>query len=286
MKGRKGFTLIELLVVIAIIAILAAILFPVFAKARRAAQQSTCQSNLKQIGNAFKMYLSEWDETYPTNRRKSGTTLTDVNPHVALGSLDTDTGMPRRFENGINWVEALYPYVEAVVKKEDSSSAWKCPAASASEYPTGTPPTGGSWNHAVNYTFNACLAEQSEAIVRKSDNLMVSREFSRLTCAILRPLNTNCIGTNAQIPQYPFLNRNDYSLSDTSKASKPHGNGSNILFADGHVKVFDVSMFPNHGVLSAATSYDPVTQQWYNFHYANPRTDSEKSRNQTIAITP
>jgi prepilin-type N-terminal cleavage/methylation domain-containing protein len=49
---RRGFTLIELLVVIAIIAILAAILFPVFAQAREKARQSTCQSNLKQIGTA------------------------------------------------------------------------------------------------------------------------------------------------------------------------------------------------------------------------------------------
>jgi len=54
---RPGFTAIELLVVIAIIAILAAILFPVFARAREKARQSTCQSNLKTLGSAFEMYL-------------------------------------------------------------------------------------------------------------------------------------------------------------------------------------------------------------------------------------
>jgi prepilin-type N-terminal cleavage/methylation domain-containing protein/prepilin-type processing-associated H-X9-DG protein len=59
---RRGFTLIELLVVIAIIAILAAILFPVFAQAREKARSSTCQSNLKQIGTAFKMYVQDYDE--------------------------------------------------------------------------------------------------------------------------------------------------------------------------------------------------------------------------------
>jgi len=61
----KGFTLIELLVVIAIIAILAAILFPVFARARENARRSSCQSNEKQIALGFKQYTSDYDEKYP-----------------------------------------------------------------------------------------------------------------------------------------------------------------------------------------------------------------------------
>ncbi|HEY3332200.1 MAG TPA: DUF1559 domain-containing protein [Capsulimonadaceae bacterium] len=60
-----GFTLIELLVVIAIIAILAAILFPVFATAREKARQTTCASNLKQLGIAFSAYIQDYDEVYP-----------------------------------------------------------------------------------------------------------------------------------------------------------------------------------------------------------------------------
>ncbi len=63
-QTRRGFTLIELLVVIAIIAILAAILFPVFARARAKAQQNTCLSNVKQMNLALIMYASDYDQQY------------------------------------------------------------------------------------------------------------------------------------------------------------------------------------------------------------------------------
>ena len=66
MKGMKrGFTLIELLVVITIIAILAAILFPVFARAKAAAKQTVCISNLKQIGTAMSLYMGDHDDIFP-----------------------------------------------------------------------------------------------------------------------------------------------------------------------------------------------------------------------------
>ncbi|MBC8104296.1 MAG: DUF1559 domain-containing protein, partial [Cytophagales bacterium] len=61
-SSRAGFTLIELLVVIAIIAILAAILFPVFARARENARRASCQSNLKQIGLGLIQYSQDYDE--------------------------------------------------------------------------------------------------------------------------------------------------------------------------------------------------------------------------------
>ncbi len=77
MHNRRGFTLIELLVVIAIIAILAAILMPVFAQAREKARSASCQSNLKQIGLAIRMYIQDYDENLPSSTdepRPDGTT--------------------------------------------------------------------------------------------------------------------------------------------------------------------------------------------------------------------
>lgn len=71
---RLGFTLIELLVVIAIIAILAAILFPVFARARENARRASCQSNLKQLGLGIMQYVQDYDERYPAYVRQYGIT--------------------------------------------------------------------------------------------------------------------------------------------------------------------------------------------------------------------
>ncbi len=85
MSRKKGFTLIELLVVIAIIAILAAILFPVFARARAKAKASSCLAQVKQLALAFKMYESDWDDKF-------------------CGPLWGSYGPM--------WCEAIYPYVK------------------------------------------------------------------------------------------------------------------------------------------------------------------------------
>jgi prepilin-type N-terminal cleavage/methylation domain-containing protein/prepilin-type processing-associated H-X9-DG protein len=88
---RSGFTLIELLVVIAIIAIIAAILFPVFALAREKARQATCQSNLKQISLATKMYQQDYDEMYPPGIVPAGagivSALTLLQPYARNTSI-------------------------------------------------------------------------------------------------------------------------------------------------------------------------------------------------------
>src|ERR687891_88477 len=80
MHQQRAFTLIELLVVIAIIAILAAILFPVFARARESARSASCRSNLKQIGLAAAMYKQDYDETMPFQVNGSAWTFHPTDP--------------------------------------------------------------------------------------------------------------------------------------------------------------------------------------------------------------
>lgn len=112
MKQNKGFTLIELLVVIAIIAILAAILFPVFAKAREKARQSSCASNLKQIGLSIAQYKQDYDETHPLNWPSSGPGGTRAYPNCGIAT-------------GFFWIDALAPYTK-------NDQIWICPSGESS----------------------------------------------------------------------------------------------------------------------------------------------------------
>lgn len=128
MRDRKnGFTLIELLVVIAIIAILASILFPVFAKARESARASSCLSNMKQIGTAFQMYLTDNDQLFPCCWREAATNIGD-----GAGEVYNGHSMP----GGSAWLDyaktcsiraQLDPYVKSggiFHCPSDSGSAW------------------------------------------------------------------------------------------------------------------------------------------------------------------
>lgn len=278
MKGRKGFTLIELLVVIAIIAILAAILFPVFARARQAAQKSNCQSNMKQLGQAFKMYLQDWHDTYPTNRPVTGVVPQAANYTVTLTPVASL--VPPNKPNSLSWVEGLYPYMEmpsdvgTPANPKVESGAWECRSASSRPYPTPPTPTSPTTAY-VTYAMNMNLLEQPEGVIKGSDRLMLARELEYHANALCRPMNVSDAVTP---PLNAFANDFDsiFKINGFPTTGKLHAGGSHILFADSHVKFFSVSQMPR----IAALEYDAVDAQWYNF------VTTGKMNNKTIAITP
>ncbi len=145
--SQRGFTLIELLVVIAIIAILAAILFPVFAKAREKARQIACLSNMKQIGLATLQYVQDYDEAFYPHRFNC-----DANGAVTSGSAagrcsqyasgqSPAAGLSGGAEQRFYWMYMLQPYTKsyAVFKCPDTPSGFTSDTnQNAQTIPTGT----------------------------------------------------------------------------------------------------------------------------------------------------
>ena len=130
MARRTGFTLIELLVVIAIIAILAAILFPVFAKAREKARQSSCASNLKQFGIAALSYVQDYDETiFGSNNAPCTYVCAD--------------GVTVSASTNMLWQYQILPYMK-------NSQIFNCPSSST-KFPTNAY-SGGTASYGFNDT--------------------------------------------------------------------------------------------------------------------------------------
>ena len=143
MSKRKGFTLIELLVVIAIIAILAAILFPVFSKAREKARQASCLSNQKQIGLGMMMYIEDYDYTYPPcaqgflssprtlvvdndTTKPSGHFYSDPTSSGSAPGTGTTSGGCLHF---VTWMDSIYPYI-------NNLNVFSCPDAHVAAAPS------------------------------------------------------------------------------------------------------------------------------------------------------
>jgi prepilin-type N-terminal cleavage/methylation domain-containing protein/prepilin-type processing-associated H-X9-DG protein len=133
---RSGFTLIELLVVIAIIAILAAILFPVFARAREKARQSSCLSNMKQIALGHLMYAQDYDERIVFN----------------MGYFNSDNLNPPR---SMWWYMRLQPYIK-------NEQILLCPSMSDHTHSVGG---GSTQNYECDYAMNTFIDNQPLANV-------------------------------------------------------------------------------------------------------------------------
>ncbi len=137
-KKRSGFTLIELLVVIAIIAILAAMLFPVFARARESARKIQCLSNVKNIAMAVQIYLTDYDRLWPHEDRA------DVRAGFAdLGCGDPGSSLSAEFN-----LDRANPYLRAAVILDEytkNRDIWRCPSAPRDLIFGIINPRGGDW---------------------------------------------------------------------------------------------------------------------------------------------
>ena len=203
-SNRKfAFTLIELLVVIAIIAILAAILFPVFARARENARRASCQSNLKQIGLGIMQYAQDYDEKYPLSRT--------IYYHNGFKNLQAP------------WHLTIYPYVK-------SYQIYKCPSFTGNGTINWTNDgTGDKIPQSYICTHNVDDGFWGgRGVITGGEN---GQGDSLSLAALQYPTTTIMIGEHAPgrvDPEY-WSNYDDMKMTN-------HLGTTNFLFADGHVK--------------------------------------------------
>ena len=215
---RKGFTLIELLVVIAIIAILAAILFPVFARAREKARQTSCASNLRQIGLAVQMYAQDWDETLPPN-------FTPGDPYTAANGV-------------VSWRSILMPYIKNSQIHSCPDYRPSLPYNGADFDSAGNPTEGGYLMQMAFWSYTPyCLAEGS--ITRPSQYILFgdgqASDYGADGSSYLT-FGFNLGGSTSMGPRVVWSRDNYDGSLPFSVASQRHGGGSNYAYADGHVK--------------------------------------------------
>ena len=142
MSRRRGFTLIELLVVIAIIAILAAMLFPVFARARESARKIQCLSNVKNVGMAMQMYLTDFDRFPPGEH--------DADVIAYWQEQGCDPGCCSNQANPyLRWPVILDEYTK-------NRDIWRCPSAKHPCYPAQIMPVPDWFTQYKNGSYCAC----------------------------------------------------------------------------------------------------------------------------------
>jgi len=204
MNRRKGFTLIELLVVIAIIAILAAILFPVFARAREKARQTSCLSNLKQLGLGLLMYAQDYDEALPATYQ-----------WYVQGS---DWPL-------YAWRPCIFPYVK-------NGQLFQCPSDSGA----GADPSGSGLIPNSSYAANVNVMPGVRGtfdgsigtITKPAETMMVFDAWNpNRWCAVDNASLGNGLGCNARPSGLRYGDNVDISR---------HNGGFNAVLCDGHAK--------------------------------------------------
>lgn len=252
-QNRAAFTLIELLVVIAIIAILAAILFPVFARARENARRASCQSNLKQIGLGIMQYAQDFDEKFPMSEYGGG----------------ADSGIPY-----VQWYQAVQPYMKSG-SNFGKGGVFQCPSYTASSNDFAQcygihndlcPSYFNKANGAVTYPLSILSNAADKVLVVEKGNS--GKNFSYPNFVTSEDHWTTGVGT-------PLGSKDDNDKIDSTDYDEPGGdihyesagmpryrhlNTSNMLFADGHVKAIvrgRVRWFTNIYIRGTSYNGDP-----------------------------
>ncbi len=211
---RRGFTLIELLVVIAIIAILAAILFPVFAKAREKARQTSCLSNIKQLVLGCAMYVQDYDENWVP---------------IWPGAY----GQPGNY---ILWMHVILPYVK-------NSQIFTCPSAPDQSWTGGLNTAGTGPDAKCGYGANTAWT-YDDTTYRTHVGPFRGAMYGTVSLANIQ-LPSECIALAdgrwywPQSYGYVYAYTVEPRRSDVPPAPMPrHNGGANVGFVDGHAKWF------------------------------------------------
>ncbi|HEY0073589.1 MAG TPA: DUF1559 domain-containing protein [Abditibacteriaceae bacterium] len=228
---KSAFTLIELLVVIAIIALLAAILFPVFGRARENARKTSCANNLKQLGLGMMQYVSDNDGVYPFFST-SGVTGYVAPPELAA--------LPGGSSTDIKWSHLIYPYVK-------NTQIYLCPSRNGART-MGRNVTYGMNFHYLSYSRSGTSFYVANETDLQNPAEMIALADSQGTGAgaylkdgeandTARELNHGysidpARGTAADLP----TNHTSSTGGLFSLISTRHLDGGNVAFADGHVK--------------------------------------------------
>jgi prepilin-type N-terminal cleavage/methylation domain-containing protein/prepilin-type processing-associated H-X9-DG protein len=214
---RNAFTLIELLVTISIIALLAAILFPVFARARENARRASCMSNLKQIGLAAMQYIQDNDGHYPPcfmRSSNSGTSpIKNTDTSKPSGVFKTTIGTVDNWET---WMDAIFPYVK-------STQVFTCPSSRvASEIPSYgyNMAIGGYGGYCSYFEPAGCpsYTPVTESVINHPAEVIMFMDYYSQSNIYTAPWNMY------------------YALTTSNTTVTPHLEGGIQAFADGHVK--------------------------------------------------
>jgi len=287
MSCRRGFTLVELLVVIAIIALLAAILFPVFSQVRERAKQTSCMSNLRQIGLAFTMYLNDKNERFPPHIIGQGSSA-GLNAAIVEGLEPPNVPADRFvFEPyggpGVahykSWMDCVFPYTGKSMKIFTCPSHTQTPVDLA----TLTPPFGGD---PEGY---ALLGNRMYMLPSLGYNAQISNVYGLappwpVTANIPFPLSAfQDISSKIMLihsrsvynheQTYYFFQRGEdsYASKSTQRALWPHNDGANIVFADGHTKWYSRKASAKWSCVVPATGVTGTVAQRYG---VNPGGDN------------